>query len=222
MIENNQTITKGDLQQNITEDVVTFGGIIPGGPPEDFQDEGVFSFSDTVETPEEPEFSLFAGEPPAVSGRAAEVRAAKAHFALGDTSPGMDVLLNGIRNRTEEALRRSAAAQEDLKDIQAKQQAIRDKASIGAPVSLQDISEMSAITKFNPKNDPSTIFERMYGKKYSATTLALMGGKNVVNDSFTKDPEGTSGLADITAEIVARQEIVKNALEDITAKYDKQ
>jgi hypothetical protein len=209
--------------QGLEEESVTFGGLIPDIPEATEDQEPEFSFApDEERNPAEEIFEIFDPSPPPVYGKIASQRAAKAHFALGDSSPGVDVLLNGIRNRTEESLRQSAAAAEDLKDIQAKYQAIKDKASAGAPVSIQDIREMSAITNYTPKTDPAIVFEKLYGKKYSSSVLSLNNGRNVVNDSFTRNPEFTVGLADVTAELVARQEIVKSAYEDIEAKYQKQ
>jgi hypothetical protein len=203
----------------------TFGGILPQPQSAPGPTEGLISLEDSPQGPAPELISLDHDntDKPGLIGKPAQQRAAKADFGLGSDSPGIDVLTNGIKNRTEDALRQSAAVQQDVKDRDTQLKVIREKAANGSQITPDDVSQMAGLSKYEPKNDPSTIWEKLYANQFVNSVMSVGSGVgNVVAQAFGKNPEYVAKNADIAHDIVMRQEIAKSAAEDTEAKVQGQ
>lgn len=88
-----------------------------------------------------PKLSLLGERKTTPSDRVARQRAAKAHFGLGEASPGYEPLFEGIRMGQEDALRMSAAHGVDLINQRKRLELIaKEEAKRGGPVSPEEMS----------------------------------------------------------------------------------
>lgn len=153
----------------------------------------------------------------AVPPEVAQPRALKAHFGLGDQSPGYDTLLNGIANGQEPQLRQDIARQYDSYLRLKKMGAVQEIAKQGA---LGDVYQAKALLAWDPKSDPDTIFEKTYAQKYvssvaqneQATTMAALA----------QDSEHAHSIMDKTQDTVTNQENFKKIQEEAENFSSKQ
>lgn len=161
---------------------------------------------------------------PALQGRKAEERAGKAHFALGAESPGMEALLHAVREGTEDSLRQRLADAQNLKDRETQVQVIKEKAASGQEITPEDIAFMTAITGYQPKNDPETIMERKFANTI-VNSLSFIGpdpANSAIAKGYQENPQKTAEYQSVAEGLIARQEVVKNVLSDIEGQYQDQ
>lgn len=154
---------------------------------------------------------------PMLSGQKAQERAAKAHFALGAESPGIEVLLHAVQEGNEASLRQRLADQESLKNRETRLQVIREKAAQGGNITPEDVAFMTAITGYDPKADPETIIERKFASTI-VNSLSFLGPdpqNSPIAKAYQQNPEGLAQRQSVAEELMTRQEIVKNVLSDI-------
>jgi hypothetical protein len=209
------------MPEQMTEAPDTFGGLLPEVPTDVPEHEMLALAEETP--PQSDMFELGDIGPPGISGRPAAERAGKAHFGLGEMSPGLEVLQNGIENRTEKALRDTAATRQAIRDRELQMQMVKEKAASGAPVTPQDIATMAGISQHEIKHDPKTIFEKLYASEFVKSVIGLGEyGKNVVSKVMNQNPEYVAHSADLAADLIMRQEIAKAALHDTEAAAKEQ
>lgn len=210
-----------DQMQAPAEDTL-FGGDFPVDQVEESTGDTI-SLEDTSEGEDTVSIEPQGQYRPAVSGSVMDTRAAKIMFALGNEGATREQVLAALQGGSEDALRRSIADAEALKARTTKEQIIREKAAQGAPLSVEDVAFMGGIAKYEHKPNPETIIEERYANRVVQSVQNLNGGtRNPIGESYRNNPQRTVELLDIGQEMIARQEIVKSAIEDAQAAYDKQ
>jgi hypothetical protein len=148
------------------------------------------------------------GVAPAVPSDIAHIKAIKAHVGLGSISPGFNALYDGISNGMEADLRLSSA---NAYQAQQKQQkyAVLSNMAQDPNTNMQDARSVLA---WEPKVDPSTVFEKTYAQKFvgavagndSATTMAALA----------QDAGAANDTMDIAEDTVTKQELFKTIIDD--------
>lgn len=164
-----------------------------------------------------------------LSEKATNNRAAKANFALGDKSPGVDVLVQNLKLGSEDALREQLAQAESLDFHMKKTDLINNlakkKAETGQPVTEQEAEFFRGMARGDLdefQHNPETFFEKQYAKKFSEKY-----GVNYETDPTSvqakarkEDPVATEKLYSAAKDITARKEIAQTVLEDLNARYE--
>lgn len=213
----------------------TFGGLLPelDTPTDDQQqqpeEEGLISLEDDAELEMSsgddvaPMSVVTEADPrPGMTGKTAEARAAKTHFGLGDDSPGMPAILQHLAVGTEDSLRRRVADQEAIRQGKLRIDMIREKAAQGGTISPEDVQFMSGMLNFDPATlSPETILERKYANNV-INSLSYLNDGEVISAAYVKNPQALADRMGVAEELLTRQEIIKNAIEDVEAIYKDQ
>lgn len=205
----------------------TFGQILPVSPqaavpseydsPITFEDEPAALGNDQIT------FSDEGPQKPGLNLPLAKQKAAKMHFALGEKSPGVDVLTQIYASGTEDSLRQQLSREESAQQENLRNKIIQEKAAKGEPILPEDIAALAGLAKYVPKSNPETILERKYADTLVNSAQTLVGGPDSpISQGFRQDPERTAQSTDIAAILIARQEIVKNVLNDVEGIYQNQ
>lgn len=150
-------------------------------------------------------------------------RAAETHFALGDDSPGLLALTNGFNNGSEEYMRRDAAAREQLKQQEVRNQILHEYATKqGGPVD-EDISMARMIVSNQTGIDPGTVFENKFGHAYVNMLGSVLGGANkVLHDALGVNQDGSLDALDATSEIITKKKIAQGRAEEEESRFSMQ
>lgn len=152
----------------------------------------------------------------AIPQEVAQLRAIKAHIGLGKISPGVETLTSGIANGQEPQMR------QDLALVQAA--ALRDQKMTALQWMAQqpnpDMDHAKALLDWQPNPDPTTLFEKNYGREY--TTKVANNEPNVVQDALQQDTESTHKLLDVTQDLIANQESFKKITQETKDYFSSQ
>jgi hypothetical protein len=213
-----------DTTQQTTEPEApaTFGGNLPDHAPTTPEQPGnLLSLEDPE--PSKPLISLATdGDRPTLNGKKADQRAAKTNFAAGPDGPGIESIANDIKSGAEDQLRQKLAQSQDLKDQELKLKVVQEKAAAG-DLSPKSVAEMQSVSTFSPKNAPETIIEKLYANSFVKSMMGLGdGAQSILGQFFGKDPHYVVKSADVAADLIQRQEIVKSAIDDMEEVYKDQ
>jgi hypothetical protein len=136
-----------------------------------------------------------------IDERTATVRASKAHFALGEESPGIEAIRDQLYSGSEGHLRRQIAAQEDIKFRETKMEMIRDLTkNRNTPLSGEETNYLMSLTQSEMVEDPDTILEKKFAQRY------VDDFRNKPADVFDQSPpERVNEDLDVASSIVARR-----------------
>lgn len=147
-------------------------------------------------------------------------RAKRADFALGDKSPGPQVLKEEFRQGNEQGVREQAAAHANNEFQSQKLAAIDTAVKGGAPVTDTDVNTIMAVGT-TPEANPNTVFEDKYGKNVVTSGIVGEPGKNLVFQSaIDKIPDEVNRSARIGMAVVSRKQQVKGVLEEAQSAHD--
>lgn len=156
---------------------------------------------------------------PQLSDKAIDARTSRADFALGEKSPGPQVLRDAFKTGKEDTIRVSAAAQADAEFRQDKLAAIQGLASKGAAVTGPEVEGIMAIGTI-PEANPKTVLEDKFAKNFVNAGVIGEPEKNLVFQSaFDATPETTQANIRTAANVVSRNHIVRGVLEEAEAAY---
>lgn len=147
---------------------------------------------------------------PSVPPEIAQPKAAKAHFGLGDQSPGFDTLYNGIANGQEAELRQNVSRQYDSYLRLQKQSALMEIAQQGA---MGNVEHAKALIDWNPQTNPETVFEKTYAQQY-VSKVAQNDTATTVS-ALAQDSETAHGIMDATQNTIANQEALRKISKDL-------
>lgn len=146
--------------------------------------------------------------------RTATVRASKAHFALGEESPGIEAIRDQLYSGSEGHLRRQLAVQEDIKFRETKMEIIRDLTkNRSTPLTGEEMNYLMTLSQTELTSDPDTILEKKFANKYvddfrnKPSDVLSSEDQNVVNEDL-----------DVAASIIARKEYAQTLLEDLDSR----
>lgn len=148
-------------------------------------------------------------------------RAARADFALGDKSPGPQVLKDAFRSGQEPQIRQQAAADANVTFQQQKLDTIKTAASQGTPVTDTEVHGIMALGT-TPEANPNTVFEDKFAKNIVSYGVAGDPGKNLVFQSaFDTQPDKTREGMQIAAAQVSRKHQAQDVLEQTQSARDQ-
>lgn len=160
------------------------------------------------------------------SSKVVAERSEKAHFALGDKSPGVESLRNSIATGDENIARDIAAKRVALARNEMKMGMIKrlteEKAAAGEPVTPEEMDFVYGLSQEELAN-PKTIFETEYAKRF-ASELAIAKNREqaLFPSALKKDEAKTLDKLDAASNIAARTEIVRTKLQDVESRLKEQ
>ncbi len=187
---------------------------------------------------------------PVVSPETADNRTRKINFALGEKSPGPDVIYSSILAGRENQLREQAAFDESLKLEKARQEWIfaASAAKKGQPLTEEEMGFFTGLSHKVLAN-PDTVLEKMYAKQVvnnivsnpllpgNSTYDALIGDPTTklptfygelntawgtIEDlAFAEQPEVTHAVRDRAEDTIAKNEIAQRELEGIDYQWNQ-
>lgn len=170
---------------------------------------------------EEPSFGdISLNEPTqavSVPPEVAQPRATKAHYGLGDQSPGFDALFNGISNGQEDQLRQNIARQYDSYLRLKKMDTVQKMAQEGSDANIENAK---ALLAWDSKSDPDTIFEKTYAQKYVSTVANSDTATTMA--SLAQDTDRTHEVLNQAQDFTSTQESFKKIEEEAADFYKKQ
>lgn len=147
-------------------------------------------------------------------------------YALGEDSPGIDILRSEYASGNEARIRQQAAIREQINFRKQKQKAIAEVAAAaaaeGRTFSFEEEQEMMMLTQ-EETEDPSTIIERKYAKTFVDSLISATDpdDDNMAAQAAAEDPEGTAKVFDAAEAIVARQQVAVDLLQKTMTQYEK-
>lgn len=177
-----------------------------------------FAYTPETETQNTPVLNLDTTAP-VFSDSTLTERAKRADFALGDKSPGANILKDQFANGGEPAVRQQAASEADVSFRQQKLDKIKQVISQGAKLTPEDIHGMMAVGN-TPEANPDTVFEDKFGKNIVLAGVTGDPGKNLVfNTAFTVEPEKTREGVLMAQGAISRKQQAKDVLEISQEEY---
>lgn len=152
----------------------------------------------------------------AVPQEIAQPRALKAHIGLGKISPGVETLTSGIANGQEPQMRQDLALVQAASLRDQKMSALQWMAQQPNP----DMDQAKALLDWQPNPDPTTLFEKNYGREY--TTKVANNEPRVVQEALQQDTESTHKLLDVTQDLIANQESFKKITQETEDYFSAQ
>lgn len=172
--------------------------------------------------PDRTPFLVEDGQVP-VTGDTARFRAMKMHIALGQGSPGIDYLENGIISGNEKAVRGQVASIIDEEKRAKVQENIKRLA--GSPILTPDIARsVTQMLQSPEKTDPEVATEESFADKFTKRTLRLIHERDdrLARQAMDEDTDGALDAIRSTNAILARREVARRVYEDMEAKYKAQ
>lgn len=167
---------------------------------------------DTLTTPTDDTVSFVDINKQSVDEGVATTRAAKAHYAIGEDSPGVEALRNNIYAGEEGILRRQMAAKEDIAFRQEKLNLINDMvANKATPLSTGEMADIMLLSQTDIETDPDTILEKKFSQAYI---------RDFTNKAEFKDtePQEVEEEGDIGSQVIMRKEFAQTVLEDLAQR----
>jgi len=155
---------------------------------------------------------------PAISLGDAQDRAFRAHFGLGEQSPGLPVLTNAIATGTEDSQRQNAAATSNYQLALTKMGLINEAVRNGAnPQEAQIMAEgATGVQGYNPE----TVFEENYGRTF--VNVFMSRNQDLLNKAYAADKNQFLDDMDVTGNTLAKQEGARNLIQELEAEHAQQ
>lgn len=146
-------------------------------------------------------------------------RAARADFALGDKSPGPEVLKDQFNSGAEPMVRQAAASQADVEFRQEKLNQIKSTVAKGGKLEDTEINGLMAVGT-TPEANPETVLEDKFAKNMVTAGVVGDPGKNLVFQSaFNTVPERTREGIQIANSAISRKYQAKDVQEIAERAY---
>lgn len=144
--------------------------------------------------------------------------ATKAHIALGDRSPGINILTSSIRTGQEEQYRRALATQKTLDAFDVRSSVLTEIAQArGGNPTPEDIQIVEALSLTQLKSpDLSTILEEEYAHKaVEAGMVAVNEDTGILSDAMDSAPGPTMDVLQGAAKVVAAQQLISDQIDSV-------
>lgn len=148
-------------------------------------------------------------------------RVGRADFALGDNSPGPDVLKDAFANGREPEVRAQAAQSANVDFQQEKLDHVKAAIQQGAPVTDEHVNKIMALGT-TPEANPNTVFEDKFAK--GMVTTGVIGdpaNNHVFQSAYDTDPEGTQTGIQRAIGAASRRQQAQDVLEHAQAAYNQ-
>lgn len=161
---------------------------------------------------------------PAADPFSVEQKTQKTHFALGDDSPGPEVLRDTFFKRQDGVLRDRVALQEQLRAQSIKTQMISQAVATanrtGLPLTPEDEALIMSATA-EQLQDPKTILEKLYARRMvnALTIMSAYNWQNTLQESLGENPDKTYNLLDAYQDIFTKQEIAQDLKRQADDEY---
>lgn len=149
------------------------------------------------------------------------LRANKAHLALGDKSPGLDVLQNQFATGQEDSVRQKMSVDLDTENRQKASQMVAQVASTEGPLTPEDVDFTMQVMRTKPQ-DPSVVLETEFGKKFAQyATTAHPEVNQVFSKAWKYTPAETAFELNVTGNLVAKGSIAQHKLQELEERWKK-
>lgn len=149
-------------------------------------------------------------------------RAARAHYALGNKSPGLDALSDSFSTDEAENNFRATLAGEEVAQLDQKKKQLVEEAAqrTGGNINTEQAQLLRHILALTIHPDPNTILERQFATKYTGDVLTANASPSAPTSEAT--PAQFNLAADEIHNTAAMMEIGRKGLEDVEkAKKDQ-
>lgn len=165
--------------------------------------------------------------PPQITNDQATVRAAKASFGWGPTSPGLDTIRQGIIGGNEQALRTQLASEKAIQIRQLKLGMVNQLLTTKAKNNQGPITEDEQNFIMNMPDDviahPDSIFESQYARAYvNRMASASLAPENANVQAMAQMPDQATQEYDIASSGLSRREQALTLLENLNARAKAQ
>lgn len=206
-------------ESQLEEPGMTFAGTLPNPAP---AVQGTLSLEDPEAPPEKLSIIDAESQTPALTGEEKERKATKIQFALGDKAPDRGTLLTALGAGDEASLRRAYAAEKDARDKADAYNIVRSSISEGVPQDPGKLQAIENLIKFQPKNNPDTVFEKAYADTYMSLVGQIGGPFSIINKVYETDPDHVMNMSEIAHGMIVKQEIGKGIHEFAESLYKEQ
>jgi len=163
----------------------------------------------------------FSGPVSNISDENAQARAKKYDYALGQDSPGPDVIYSKIRNNEEQILRDYVASDKNMKDEELRNQMITEATkSFGGKLTPEQFGYLSTLSSDSLRS-PDTILEGEYANRIFSDTYDTNDERNAVDDARSKSLPVVNFAEDYANDMLRKHEVLKKITEDLDIKWDE-
>lgn len=159
-----------------------------------------------------------------LSSEVIEQRASRYNFALGEDSPGPEVLVNDIVTGNDSVTRINAVAKEVQKREEEKQRFINDRITerpADKPVSQEEADSLVAISQATHEDlTADSILEKKFSR--AVITASYFEPDNVLEEVEREDPGTADRLIDTAENTIAIQDTLRKTIEDLEARAANQ
>lgn len=146
-------------------------------------------------------------------------RAAKAHFALGDKSPGLEELQSQFSSGGEGDFRVGMASERDIANNQQTLDTVRAVAQTKGDLTTDDIDQTIKMLKTRP-TDPKTVLENEYARKFVQFATTVTPDTNqVFSRAWEYTPGDTAFEQSVGQNLIARKHIAVHQLQEIEQRW---
>ena len=178
--------------------------------------EGVTTTTEIDMTPKTPSL-----DGPLPDESIAKVRSGKYHLALGDQSPGRDVLTDSVLTGTEKVLRNQAAQTQFLKDEEARSVFIRNFISNNPKATKEDLDVLRNVP-LTKLRDPKVILEELYAGKVINETTSSFQQAGLLSEALKENNNKSIDSLNATEQAIANKEYAQKKLEEVEALIKQQ
>lgn len=147
-------------------------------------------------------------------------RAAKAHFALQDKSPGLESLQSAFSSGQEGDFRVGMAAQRDIENSQAAIDMVGKVAQTKGALTPEDVSFTLNTMKTKPV-DPATVLENEYARKFVQFATTVTPDTNqVFSKAWEYAPGETAFEQAVGQNLIARKHLAVHLNQEIEKRWE--
>ena len=177
----------------------------------------------TEEIERRPLMSLTDGTEPDHTDDFKDAQAARLHLALGEKSPGLDVVKPSVVSGNLEEYKRLLSDQEVIQKYQAQsdilETVLKSEPQAVTPEVIDVVQGLSMVDM--KSQDLKGIIERNYAKLYTNTAAASLDNE-ILEESFESDPEATMDLLDRAETVAFKQSYAASALDEAKKAVESQ
>lgn len=165
------------------------------------------------------DFSPQSESSPDVPLNVSDNRATKAHFAMHDQSPGLDMLKAEFASGGENDVRRRLATNRQIADNESALASLQQVSKTEGPLTPEDTNYVLNTVRTKPV-DPSTVLEKEFARKFASFGTTIRPETNsVFAKGWKYAPGETAFEQNLATDIIARKEIANTIYEQAEQRW---
>lgn len=159
--------------------------------------------------------------PPEINETALQGRTDRFNYALGEQSPGRDIIYREIATGNEGALRTRVASQRTAENQNIQNQLLTQVAGQAFHEGLNsDYEKLIYSLSANQLADPTVILEEELARKVMSDVY-FNGDNKTVEEAYAEAPEETDQIFDAAQDIITKQEILRQEFERLEGLWNQ-